>query len=316
MLRSEVVAVDVVLARVLVGAAHQIEAMVPHDDGVPRARSVDLARLAIDALPHPKVFRHDRICSVHAVASGPYSTIVPLALMAVSTDRCGGRTRGASGSGVTVLSFGGALELGLCPQEDAVHVVEPPSVEASQNVHVAIVHNGLVESPGSRRDAGGVDLRPMAKREAVLMEVGEPVLRLVHAAKGKHRIAADHRRVAVARLRGGTTRRHLHPHVRRDVVLQKVLKRVVAIPTPEDEHRVAVHHGGMAETALGCRAPGRGDVAPAPLSELQFPEVVEAGVAIKTTIDQHGIPEEHDAVIGALLRHVAKGVHRPPVVRR
>mmetsp|Transcript_125599 Transcript_125599/g.349737 ORF Transcript_125599/g.349737 Transcript_125599/m.349737 type:complete len:201 (-) Transcript_125599:859-1461(-) len=141
----DVVPVDVVLARVLVRAAHEVEAVVPNHHGVAGAWRVRLADLATHLLPGPHVLWHQRARRVLRVAHG---TLAPRALGIGS----------ACGHHPVVLA---PCELLLRAQLDAMHVVEPTPVETPQDVHASLVDYRPVEGPSRRRDAGGLDLRPV-----------------------------------------------------------------------------------------------------------------------------------------------------------
>mmetsp|Transcript_118116 Transcript_118116/g.294518 ORF Transcript_118116/g.294518 Transcript_118116/m.294518 type:complete len:217 (+) Transcript_118116:1731-2381(+) len=213
--------------------------MIPHNDSMPCARSVDLAQLHVNPLPCPQILRHVRQCLVVGIS---YGTTAARHTAAAVIERW-------SVDNLPVQAVGGACELRLCPQQHPVDVIQSTSVKPSQYVHVPLVHHCLVESACRGLHRGCIHFRPQPMSEVVLVEVWEAILRLVHAAESEHCITADDSGVAVACTWCCPMGWQHDPHVGGDVVLDELLQSVMAIPTAEDIHGVAVNHRCVSKAA-------------------------------------------------------------------
>mmetsp|Transcript_46223 Transcript_46223/g.122528 ORF Transcript_46223/g.122528 Transcript_46223/m.122528 type:complete len:209 (-) Transcript_46223:763-1389(-) len=187
---ADIVPVDIVLPGILVSSAHEVETMVPDDDGVSCARSVNLPYLHVHALPGPQVLWHKRprgVLSIAYGAAGTYTTAVPHRII-------GGWRRTSWFCTNSTLT---ARKFRFRSEQDSIHVVQAPAVEAAQDVHVALVHNRFVERSRRRLHGCCANLCPMPVREVVLVQVWEAVLGLVHTAEREHGVATNYSSVAV-----------------------------------------------------------------------------------------------------------------------
>ena len=140
-----------------------------------------------------------------------------------------------------------------------------------------------------------------------LVDVVEALLVRIDSAKDVDVGATDHGRVAVSRLgRRAIGPMNFIPIVGQEAVLEDVIHRVVPVPPSEDEHRVLIHHGGVAESVERLDA---FTLYFFPLVLLvfdaAFEEIAEALLAIVASVDVEATIPEHNRVICSLTRHLA-----------
>mmetsp|Transcript_31439 Transcript_31439/g.73429 ORF Transcript_31439/g.73429 Transcript_31439/m.73429 type:complete len:303 (+) Transcript_31439:950-1858(+) len=231
--RADIVLVDVILSSILIGASHEVEAVVPNHNCMTSSGSVHLifgilSRLSLHFLPGPHILWHQSRSSILRIAYGAASAAACC---------CTVPHRGwCCVIGLGIRQRPSSREVGPRSELYSVHVVQATSVEPTQDVHVSLMYDRLVKRPGRWLNSSGVHLCPIALREVVLVEVGKPVLRLVYTTKGEHRVSTDHCCVTVACPRRLTTKLQLNPHIGRSIVLKQLLQGLVPVPTSKHVH--------------------------------------------------------------------------------